>query len=102
MIVRDKNGVVIAKSADGVTWERMAAGEAAVVEIANEEAALFGEVLNREPAAPPRCAMCRWVVGDDRLLTCGKMEDETQLAHADHGVVLVTPDFGCVMWEAKP
>jgi len=64
----------------------------------------------------PRCATCRWArsLSDDARLECVRQNEsgsllgagivtDTHLAVAEGAAsVIVSPLFGCVMWEAKP
>lgn len=52
MIARDKEGKVLAESADGVTWTRCADGDVATVDISGAEAALFADLLGLSPRSP--------------------------------------------------
>lgn len=54
-----------------------------------------------------RCATCRWAIGfggRDNEASCERIDQPGALMRTDdpHIAVIVTPDFSCVMHEAKP
>lgn len=53
-----------------------------------------------------RCATCRWAAlirpGESHPFNCRRVESGDSLAQPLEEAMSVAPEFGCVMWEAKP